>query len=155
VVEAGSITHAIEVLSDDPEFGYVLHVRERDLEGHPEGEREFDNKGRVIDIGKVRVHGWDRCDIPYPSAITSMDYLTRVSTHADTPSSRSTESLTDTADPDGAINWNSASCPPTENPKCKSWTNDESRHGSASEGQDPAEPPRVAVPKTATPTSRT
>ena len=66
VVEAGSISDAIEVLSDDPEFGYVLHVRERDLGAYPEGERQFDNKGRVIDTDKVRVHGWDRCDLPYP-----------------------------------------------------------------------------------------
>ena len=65
VVEAGSITDAIEVLSDDPEFGYVLHVRERDLGAYPEDERQFDNKGRVIDTDKVRVHGWDRCDLPY------------------------------------------------------------------------------------------
>lgn len=66
VVEAGSISDAIEVLSNDPEFGNNVHVLEHDLAAYPEDQREYDRKGRVIDPERVRVHGWDRSDFPYP-----------------------------------------------------------------------------------------
>src|SRR3954452_16757916 len=58
VEEAGSISDAIEVLSDDPEFGHVVRVRDEDLAAYPEADRRYDNKGRLLDTERVRVHGW-------------------------------------------------------------------------------------------------
>ena len=66
VVEADSVSDAIEVLSDDPEFGETIHVMEHNLAACPEHEREYDSKGRVIDTREVIVHGQEFCDLPYP-----------------------------------------------------------------------------------------
>jgi hypothetical protein len=66
VVEAGSVSDAIEVLSDDPEFGHAVHVRDEDLAAYPEGERHHDRRGRVIDPERVTVHGRKDADLPYP-----------------------------------------------------------------------------------------
>lgn len=66
VVEAESVFDAIEVLSDDPEFGHGVHVRDEDLAAYPEDERTYDRRGRVIDPERVRVHGQADSDLPYP-----------------------------------------------------------------------------------------
>jgi hypothetical protein len=66
VVEAETVPNAIEVLSDDPEFGDAVHVREEDLAAYPEEERQYDRMGRAIDPARVKVHGRERADLPYP-----------------------------------------------------------------------------------------
>jgi hypothetical protein len=66
VVEADSVSDAIEVLSDDPEFGDAVHVRDEDLGAYPEEEHYYDRRGRVIDPELVTVHGHEDADLPYP-----------------------------------------------------------------------------------------
>jgi hypothetical protein len=66
VVEAESVSDAIEVLSDDTEFGHGVHVREEDLAAYPEEERQYDQRGRVIDPERVKVQGCQESDLPYP-----------------------------------------------------------------------------------------
>ncbi len=66
VVEADTISDAIDELSDDPTFGPQIHVPDSDLGDYPEDERHYDGSGRVIDLDWVMVHGRENCDLPFP-----------------------------------------------------------------------------------------
>jgi hypothetical protein len=66
VVEADTISDAIDELSDDPTYGHQLHVSESDLGDYPEDDRHYDGSGRVIDLDWVMIHGQERTDLPYP-----------------------------------------------------------------------------------------
>ena len=69
VVEADTISDAIDELSDDPTFGHQIHVPESDLGDYPEDDRHYDGSGRVIDLDHVMVHGREGCDLPYPGPV--------------------------------------------------------------------------------------
>ena len=66
VVEAFSLTDAIDVLSFDETYGHQIHVPDCDLADYPEDERQFDSSGQVIDTRHVRVYGSESCDSPFP-----------------------------------------------------------------------------------------
>ncbi len=66
VVEADTISDAIDELSDNPTFGHQIHVPESDLGDYPEDDRHYDGSGRVIDLDWVMVHGREGCDLPMP-----------------------------------------------------------------------------------------
>ena len=65
VVEADTVSDAIDELSDDPTYGHQIHVPEGDLGDYPEDDRRYDGSGRVIDIDWIMVHGREGCDLPY------------------------------------------------------------------------------------------
>jgi hypothetical protein len=64
VVEADTVSDAIDELSDDATFGPQIHVPESDLNDYPEDSRHYDGSGRVIDLDWVMVHGREGCDLP-------------------------------------------------------------------------------------------
>ncbi len=66
VVEADTISDAIDELSDDQTYGHQIHVPESDLGDYPEDDRHYDGSGRVIDLDHVMVHGREGCDLPIP-----------------------------------------------------------------------------------------
>jgi hypothetical protein len=66
IVEADTVSDAIDELSDDPTFGHQIHVPESDLDDYPEEDRRYDGSGRVIDLDWVMVHGREGCDLPFP-----------------------------------------------------------------------------------------
>src|SRR5207248_3361530 len=66
VVEADSVTDAIDELSDNETFGHQIHVPEADLGDYPEDDRHYDGSGRVIDTEHVMVYGQERTELPYP-----------------------------------------------------------------------------------------
>jgi hypothetical protein len=66
VVEADTISDAIDELSDDPTYGHQIHVPDSDLGDYPEDDRHYDGCGRVIDLDHVMVYGRECCDSPYP-----------------------------------------------------------------------------------------
>lgn len=66
VVEADSVSDAIDELSDDETYGHLIHVPEGDLGHYPEDDRHYDGNGRVIDLEHVQVHGKEGCDLPMP-----------------------------------------------------------------------------------------
>lgn len=66
VVEADSVSDAIDELSDDPTYGPQIHVPDSDLGDYPEDERHYDGSGQVIDLDWVTIHGQERTDIPVP-----------------------------------------------------------------------------------------
>ena len=65
VVEAFSLTDAIDVLSFDETFGHQIHVEACDLAEYPEKDRCYDSSGQVIDTQRVRVDGRASCDPPF------------------------------------------------------------------------------------------
>ncbi len=66
VVEADSITDAIDELSDDKTFGPQIHVPESDLGDYPEEDRHYDGSGRVIDHDHLMIHGQEGTKLPFP-----------------------------------------------------------------------------------------
>ncbi len=66
VVEADTISDAIDELSDDLTYGHQIHVLEGDLGDYPEDDRHHDGSGRVIDLDHLMVHGREGCDLPFP-----------------------------------------------------------------------------------------
>ena len=66
VVEADSLTDAIDELSDNETYGHQIHVPDEDLGDYPEDDRHYDGSGRVIDLDHLMVYGEERTDQPYP-----------------------------------------------------------------------------------------
>ncbi len=66
VVEADTLSDAIDELSDDETYGHLIHVPEEDLADYPEDDRRYDGSGKVIDLDWVLVHGREGCDLPMP-----------------------------------------------------------------------------------------
>ena len=65
IIEADTISDAIDELSDDKTYGHQIHVSESDLCDYPEDSRHHDGSGRVIDLDHVMIHGREGCDLPY------------------------------------------------------------------------------------------
>ena len=66
VVEADSISDAIDELSDNETYGHQIQVPDSDLGDYPEGDRHYDASGRVIDLDHLMIHGQEQCDLPFP-----------------------------------------------------------------------------------------
>jgi hypothetical protein len=66
IVEADTITDAIDELSDDETYGHQTHVPDEDLADYPEDDRHYDGSGRVIDLDHLMVYGQEGSDRPYP-----------------------------------------------------------------------------------------
>jgi hypothetical protein len=66
VVEADTISDAIDELSDNETYGHEIHVPDSDLHNYSEDDRHYDGSGRVIDLDYLTVHGREWCDLPYP-----------------------------------------------------------------------------------------
>jgi hypothetical protein len=65
VVEADSMSDAIDELSDNETYGHQIHVPNEDLADYPEDSRHYDGSGRVIDLDHLLIHGEERSDVPY------------------------------------------------------------------------------------------
>jgi hypothetical protein len=65
VVEADTVSDAIDELSDNKQYGHQIHVSLGDLGDYPEDDRHYDGSGRVIDLEHVMVHGQERTDLPF------------------------------------------------------------------------------------------
>lgn len=66
VVEADSVSDAIDEFSDNETYGHQIHVPDADLGDYPEDERHYDDSGRVIDLDHVMIHGREGSDLPFP-----------------------------------------------------------------------------------------
>ena len=66
VVEADTVSDAIDELSDNERFGHQIHVPDSDLSDYPENDRHYDGNGRVIDLDHLLIHGQERSDVPFP-----------------------------------------------------------------------------------------
>ena len=66
VVEADSVSDAIDELSDNETYGHQLHVPDSDLGDYPEDDRHYDGSGRVIDLDHLMIYGEERTEVPFP-----------------------------------------------------------------------------------------
>ncbi len=66
IVEADTISDAIDELSDDETYGHQIHVPNEDLGDYPDNDRHYDGSGRVIDLDHLSIHGQEGSDQPYP-----------------------------------------------------------------------------------------
>ncbi len=66
VVEADSVTDAIDELADDKTYGHNIIVDEADLGDYPEEDRHYGPSGQVLDLDHLMVHGQERAECPFP-----------------------------------------------------------------------------------------
>jgi hypothetical protein len=66
VVEADSMSDAVDELSDNETYGHLIHVPNENLSDYPEDGRHYDGSGRVIDLDHLLIHGKERSEVPFP-----------------------------------------------------------------------------------------
>jgi len=66
VVEADSITDAIDELADNKKYGHNIIVDDTDLGDYPEEERHYSGSGKVLDLDHLMIHGQERVECPFP-----------------------------------------------------------------------------------------
>jgi hypothetical protein len=66
VVEADSVSDAIDELADHEKYGFHIVVPEEDLGDYPEDERIYSGSGAVIGLDHLMVHGQEGAECPFP-----------------------------------------------------------------------------------------
>jgi len=66
IVEADSVSDAIDELADNEKFGHNIVVSPDDLGDYPEDERHYGPSGQVLDLDHLMVHGQERSECPFP-----------------------------------------------------------------------------------------
>lgn len=87
VVEADSVTDAINELADDPRYAFHILVPDADLGDYPEDERHYSPSGQVLDLDHLMIHGREGADCPFsclyrgdglpPEGVTPTDFGNR------------------------------------------------------------------------------
>ena len=65
IVEADSVSDAIDELADSEEFGHHIVVAEADLGDYDPETCEYSGSGKVIDTDWLSVHGCEGCAVPF------------------------------------------------------------------------------------------
>jgi hypothetical protein len=66
IVEADSMSDAVDELSDNQTYGHLIHVSDENLGDYPEDARHYNGSGRVIDLDHLLIHGKERSEVPFP-----------------------------------------------------------------------------------------
>jgi len=66
IVEADSVSDAIDELADNEKYGHLITVDEADLGDYPEDDRHYGASGQVLDLDHLMIHGQERSDCPFP-----------------------------------------------------------------------------------------
>jgi hypothetical protein len=66
VVEADSVTDAIDELADNEKYGHNIIVDEADLGDYPEEDRHYGPSGQVLDLDHLMIHGQEGVECPWP-----------------------------------------------------------------------------------------
>lgn len=66
VVEADSVSEAIDELADNKKYGHLIVVPPEDLADYPEEDRHYGPSGEVLDLDHLMVHGQEGADCPWP-----------------------------------------------------------------------------------------
>ena len=66
VVEADSVSDAIDELADNEKYGHQIVVAEEDLGDYPEDDRHYGPSGQVLDLDHLLVHGQEGAECPFP-----------------------------------------------------------------------------------------
>lgn len=66
IVEADSVSDAIDELADDEKYGHQIVVADEDLGDYSEDDRHYGPSGQVLDLDHLLVHGLEGSDCPFP-----------------------------------------------------------------------------------------
>jgi len=66
VVEADTITDAIDELAENEKYGHNIVVEDADLGDYPEDDRRYSGTGQVLDLDHLMIHGQDGAECPFP-----------------------------------------------------------------------------------------
>jgi hypothetical protein len=66
VVEADTVTAAIDDLADNEKYGHLITVADDDLSDYPEEGRHYGPSGQVLDLDHLLIHGQEGVDCPFP-----------------------------------------------------------------------------------------
>jgi hypothetical protein len=66
IVEADSVTDAIDELADNEKYEYHIVVAAEDLGDYHENDRHYGPSGQVLDLDHLMIHGHDGTDVPFP-----------------------------------------------------------------------------------------
>jgi hypothetical protein len=65
IVEADSVSDAIDELADNEKYGHNIVVADEDLGDYPEQDRHYGPSGQVLDLDHVMIHGDEGKDSPF------------------------------------------------------------------------------------------
>lgn len=87
IVEADSVTDALDVLAGNQKYGHQIVVDDADLGDYPEESRFYSAEGKVLDLDHVQIYGEDGKEWPFPcryhsdglpiEGISSIDFANR------------------------------------------------------------------------------
>lgn len=66
IVEADTISDAIDELADNEKYGHNIVVAEGDLGDYPEDDRHYSGTGQVLDLDHLMIHGIEGAKCPFP-----------------------------------------------------------------------------------------
>lgn len=66
IVEADSVSDAIEELADNEKYGHLITVDDADLGDYAEDDRHYGASGQVLDLDHLMIHGQEGVDCPFP-----------------------------------------------------------------------------------------
>jgi hypothetical protein len=73
IVEADSVTDAIDELAESEKYGFHIVVADEDLADYPEDERHYSATGKVLDLDHLLIHGQEGAECPFPCTYHSGD----------------------------------------------------------------------------------
>lgn len=65
IVEADSVSDAIDELADNEKYGHQIIVDPSDLEDYPDESRHYGPSGQVLDLDHLMIHGQERVKVPF------------------------------------------------------------------------------------------
>ena len=65
IVEADSVSDAIDELADNEEYGHHIVVPPEDLGDYPEADRHYGASGQVLDLDHLMIHGQEGVSVPF------------------------------------------------------------------------------------------
>jgi len=65
IVEADSVSDAIDELADNEKYGHHIIVEASDLGDYPEEDRHYGPNGQVLDLDHLMIHGQERGNTPF------------------------------------------------------------------------------------------
>lgn len=66
VVEADSVSDAIDELADNKKYGHLIAVPDEDLGDYAEEDRHYGPNGQLLDLDHLMVHGQEGAECPWP-----------------------------------------------------------------------------------------
>lgn len=66
IVEADSMSDAIDELADSEKHGHHIIVEDEYLDDYPEDSRHYGPSGQVLDLDHIMIHGQEGSGTPFP-----------------------------------------------------------------------------------------